>query len=168
MRLLAVSPVAPALPRDSPRLRASRSGWCILGARTIVGTSGDTEAPEVSDPRTTRPHGVARWLANNGRPPVRPPVCLLTRPRIPFRLRMPVGPYARGSCHYYYHYCSHRHSRRSLTFEGTAALSHKRTASEVAAASLLLIEEPRRWAAEVGGNSKRGVSPELISLRDRN
>lgn len=108
--------------------------------------------------------------ANRGRPPVRPPVCLLTRPRIPFRLRQSGRMRA---AHYCYHYYPHRHSIviRPLTFRGNggtftqARTARRQRCFEVAAC--VLIEEPRRWVAEVGGNSRRGVSPEFISLGDR-
>lgn len=139
---LAVSSVAPPCP--AVRLaRASRSGWCILE------TSGDAETPEVSDPKTTRPRD--QMAAKSGRPPVRPPVCLLTR----LRGRVSLSDYI---CH------SGRATRfiiiviiviiildvRSLAFEGTAALSHKHTASVSTRGLAVCIN----WrAAKVGGRS---------------
>ncbi|TGZ45623.1 hypothetical protein DBV15_04709 [Temnothorax longispinosus] len=146
-------PVAPLrVPRCcSPRFVPHGPG--CRHPRTIVRTNA--EAPPRKHRRPDGPRNAAVHLcattslfANTA-----------TGPRNPFRLHMPVLPVRgpRGSFHCYYYY-RHRHTRRSLASEGTAGTFTQSHTASVSVASRLpsvLVEEPRRWAAEVGGNSER-------------
>lgn len=167
MRPLAVSPVAPAVSRGcSPRL-----GLTIGLVRTIVvGTSGqrggyrgkrladDSAGPDGCDESSTCT--TTSLFANTA-----------TGPRIPFRLcTCRVGPRAtrfiiiiiiiviviiRAAR-------SPLRERRHFHTSVPRPSAYSRLLS-------VLIEEPRRWMAEVGGNFKRrkGNFPELILFRSR-